>query len=99
MPVASSKASHAAGANRPAKTIAFNGEKRPLRSFQGALSFIVTGQDSGADARRAYHTRRRADLFHPREDGEPPRPAQLTPSLRCRLVDDVVYWNNSFLSG
>ena len=25
--------------------------------------------------------------------------AQLTPSLRCRLVDDVVYWNVSFLSG
>ena len=27
------------------------------------------------------------------------RLAQLTPSLRCRLVDDVVYWNVSFLSG
>ena len=27
------------------------------------------------------------------------RPAQLTPSLRCRLVDDVVYWKVSFLSG
>jgi hypothetical protein len=25
--------------------------------------------------------------------------SQLTPSLRCRLVDDVVYWNVSFLSG
>ena len=27
------------------------------------------------------------------------RPPQLTPSLRCRLVDEVVYWNSSFLSG
>ena len=24
---------------------------------------------------------------------------QLTPSLRCRLVDEVVYWKVSFLSG
>jgi hypothetical protein len=23
----------------------------------------------------------------------------LTPSLRCKLVDEVVYWNVSFLSG
>jgi|HubBroStandDraft_1064217.scaffolds.fasta_scaffold68724_2 hypothetical protein len=27
------------------------------------------------------------------------RPPQLTPSLRCRLVDDVVYWKVSFLLG
>jgi hypothetical protein len=26
-------------------------------------------------------------------------PPQLTPSLRCKLVDEVVYWNTSFLSG
>jgi hypothetical protein len=25
--------------------------------------------------------------------------AQLTPSFFCRLVDDVVYWNTSRLSG
>jgi hypothetical protein len=24
---------------------------------------------------------------------------QLTPSLRCKLVEEVVYWNSSFLSG
>lgn len=28
-----------------------------------------------------------------------PSAGQLTPSLRCRLVEDVVYWNISFLSG
>src|SRR5271166_2410628 len=28
-----------------------------------------------------------------------PAPPQLTPSLRCRLVDEVVYWKVSFLSG
>ena len=28
-----------------------------------------------------------------------PSAGQLTPSLRCRLVEDVVYWNVSFLSG
>ncbi len=32
---------HTAGANRPAKTTALSGEKRPLRSFQGAFSFVI----------------------------------------------------------
>ncbi|RBP09657.1 hypothetical protein DFR50_1211, partial [Roseiarcus fermentans] len=28
-----------------------------------------------------------------------PAPRQLTPSFLCKLVDEVVYWNTSFLSG
>ena len=101
MPVASSKASQAAGANRPTKTIAFSGEKRPLRSFQGALSLIIAAKGSGADARRTlYYAPERRFVSTPRKRASRPLPEpQLTPSLRCRLVDEVVYWNNSFLSG
>ena len=63
----------------------------PGRIGQLAIGCVVLVRSAGLRKRKLAKPQGRHE--------RPPCLVQRTPSFFCRLDDDVVYWNSSFLSG